>query len=111
MLFEIYNIVKGGKYKYCRTIPLHPRSNPRGYYPLHIVRCENKAGRLMLAHEIVHHIDEDKTNDSSDNLEFKCRRKHTSDHVRERHKLSRCNASNTQDAALGRNAASLVTPS
>lgn len=83
-LFEILSICKGGKYRYCTTNPPHPARNPRGYYPLHIVLCENKEGRRMLPTEIVHHIDEDKRNDTPQNLEFKDRGVHTRDHNRER---------------------------
>lgn len=81
MMFRILHIVKGGKYRYAVTDPPHPRRNSRGYYPLHIVRCENKHGRLMAANELVHHRNEDKTDDSSSNLEFKDRALHTRDHV------------------------------
>lgn len=86
--FYIYNIVQGGKYRYCRTTPLHPRRNSRGYYPLHIVRCENKHGRFMLPNELVHHKDEDKQNDDSSNLFFKDRGIHTRDHILSRRSAS-----------------------
>lgn len=67
-MFEILSICKGGGYRYCRTSPPHPRANSRGLYPLHRVLMENKLGRLLSPREDVHHKDENKSNDSIDNL-------------------------------------------
>lgn len=88
MLFTILSECKGGKYHYVRTDPPHPRRNAKGLYPRHIVVLENKLGRLLQPGEISHHIDEDKTNDSPDNLEVKTRAKHQEDHMRDRARLA-----------------------
>lgn len=67
--FEIISTCRGGGYMYCRTVPPHPKRNAKGLYPLHRVLAENKAGRILESWEHVHHKDEDKTNDTPDNLE------------------------------------------
>jgi len=68
-MFTITSICRGGGYKYCRTIPIHPNANENGLYPLHRVLIENSLGRLLNTDEIVHHIDGNKENDSLANLE------------------------------------------
>lgn len=68
-MFEIVSICKGGGYRYCRTNPPHPRRNSNGLYPLHRVLAENKLGRLLEPGEVVHHKDENRENDTPDNLE------------------------------------------
>ena len=45
---------------------------------------ERKAGRTLTPNEIVHHQDEDKSNNADTNLEIVPRGKHTSDHNRQR---------------------------
>jgi hypothetical protein len=82
-MFEIVSICKGGHYRYCRTIPKHPKANAKGLYPLHRVLMENKLGRLLTSEEFVHHIDENKTNDSPDNLELMTRSAHAAHHAKE----------------------------
>ncbi len=82
-LFKILSVCKGGGYRYCRTEPPHPKRNKRGLYPLHRVVMENKLGRLLERFEIVHHIDEDKFNDSPNNLEIKTNSEHTGLHKRQ----------------------------
>ena len=79
-MFEIVSICKGGGYRYCRTVPPHPKQNSKGLYPLHRVLMENKIGRILLPGEEIHHIDEDKTNDSIDNLELKTKSEHSRYH-------------------------------
>lgn len=51
-----------------------------------------KAGRELGSNEIVHHKDEDKTNNADTNLEVVPRGKHTSDHNKNR-ELSKLRAS------------------
>lgn len=80
MLFEIISICKGGGYQYCRTIPAHPKANSKGLYPLHRVVAENKIGRLLKDGEVVHHIDEDKENNSPENLVVMTSAQHSSHH-------------------------------
>lgn len=68
-MFEIISICKGGGYMYCRTRPLHPRANSNGLYPLHRVVAENKIGRLLEDGEVVHHVDNNRQNNDTSNLE------------------------------------------
>ncbi len=79
-LFKILSICKGGGYRYCRTEPPHPNRNAKGLYPLHRVLMENKIGRLLTRREHVHHKDEDKTNDSIENLDLLSVEEHARHH-------------------------------
>src|SRR5208337_2965619 len=83
-MFKVLSTCKGGGYVYCRTDPPHPKRNKMGLYPLHRVLMENKLGRLLEKGEIVHHKNEDKTNDSIENLELKINSEHTRMHMLER---------------------------
>lgn len=53
---------------YCRTDPPHPKRNAKGLYPLHRVLLEVKLGRPLADTEEVHHINENKDDNSIDNL-------------------------------------------
>lgn len=79
-MFEIVAVCDGGGYRYCRTVPIHPKANSKGLYPLHRVLIENKLNRLLEDNEIVHHIDGDKSNDDQDNLIVMLRSEHSSFH-------------------------------
>ncbi len=79
-MYKIISTCKGGGYMYCRTIPVHPKSNSKGLYPLHRVLAENKIGRSLLQGEDVHHIDKNKMNNSPDNLEVLTKSDHTKKH-------------------------------
>ena len=69
-----------GQYEY-RKVPHHPRANEDGSVYLHILIAEEKLGRFLLPEETVHHIDENKTNNSPDNLMvFYTKADHTSFH-------------------------------
>jgi hypothetical protein len=83
-LFEIVSTCKGGGYRYCRTVPLHPRRNAKGLYPLHRVLMENKIGRLLERGEVVHHRDENKENNDIENLELLRNEEHSRLHRPER---------------------------
>jgi hypothetical protein len=48
--------------------PHHPKANNLGYVYTHILAAEEKLGRPLNPGECVHHIDEDKRNNSLDNL-------------------------------------------
>ena len=78
--FRIVSTCKGGGYRYARTEPLHPKANAKGLYPLHRVLMENKLGRILSDEEIVHHKDEDKSNDALSNLEVKSNSLHSKEH-------------------------------
>ena len=83
MLFEIISVCNGGGYKYCRTNPLHPNANSSGLYPLHRVLMENKIYRLLTRKEIVHHKDNDKSNNTIENLELLSNSVHSKLHSKE----------------------------
>ena len=65
---------------YCRTIPNHPNANSNGLYPLHRVLLENKLGRLLGKGELAHHIDEERNNNSPENLGLRTRSSHVREH-------------------------------
>ena len=52
----------------CEFAPNHPRATKEGYVRTHILVAEKKLGRYLKPEECVHHIDEDKYNNSPDNL-------------------------------------------
>ena len=83
-MFTITSTCKGGGYRYCRTDPPHPKRNSKGLYPLHIVKVENRIGRLLMPGEMVHHRDHDKSNDDDTNLELTTRSAHARYHALER---------------------------
>lgn len=81
-MFSILSTCKGGGYMYARTTPRHPKANKKGLYPLHRVIMENKLGRLLNDNEDVHHINEDKTDNSESNLEVMTRSAHAAHHAK-----------------------------
>lgn len=83
-MFQILSTCNGGGYKYCRTDPPHPKRNSKNLYPLHRVVMENKLGRLLISGEEVHHRDENKSNNSPDNLEVLTKEKHSRLHSLEK---------------------------
>lgn len=69
-----------GQYEY-RIVPGHPRANTDNAVYLHVLIAEEKLGRYLLPQEVVHHIDENKTNNNPDNLMvFYTKADHTSFH-------------------------------
>lgn len=69
-----------GQYEY-RIVPGHPRANSDGAVYLHMLVAEKKLGRYLLPGEVVHHIDENKTNNDPANLMvFHTKADHTSFH-------------------------------
>lgn len=59
-------IIKKGYKKL--LIPLHPRSDKKGYVFEHIVILESALGRQLFDGEVTHHIDGNKLNNSPENL-------------------------------------------
>lgn len=58
-------------------MPEHPHSNSNGYFREHRHVMEQKLGRLLLPTEVVHHIDDNPSNNHPDNLElFATNREH-----------------------------------
>ena len=82
-MYNIISICKGGGYMYCNTEPIHPKANSNGLYPLHRVVAENKIGRPLQKNEHVHHIDENKYNNSPENLEVLTDSQHAKLHIKE----------------------------
>lgn len=80
MLFKIISTCKGGGYMYCRTIPIHPKANSKGLYPLHRVLMENKLNRLLKKNEDVHHKNENKNDNYIGNLEVLTKSEHSKIH-------------------------------
>lgn len=76
-MWNITSTCKGGGYVYARTVPLHPKANSKGLYPLHRVLMENFIGRLLTPDEVVHHKDGDKSNNDISNLVLLTRSKHS----------------------------------
>ena len=70
-------------YKYKRIfMPNHPTSMADGWIKEHRYVAEIKLGRLLKQEEVVHHIDEDKFNNSPDNLiVFKTNADHSAFHM------------------------------
>lgn len=59
----------------------HPMANSNGVILEHRLKMAEHLGRMLLPEEIVHHKDEDKTNNAIDNLELTTRKKHASSHA------------------------------
>jgi hypothetical protein len=80
-MFKIIKTVKKGDYLYA-VVPDHPKANKNKYVLYHRVLVENSIGRLLTNDEIVHHIDEDKTNNDLDNLQILSRKDHAKLHAK-----------------------------
>lgn len=62
--------------------PFHPRPSKRGLVAQHRLVMERHLGRILLPEEVVHHKDEDRSNNDIENLElFAC----NADHMRHHH--------------------------
>ena len=73
-----YRITDSG-YKQIR-LPLHPLADSQGYVREHRLVMEQYLERYLDYNEIVHHIDEDKLNNSIENLELCWKQAHVSYH-------------------------------
>lgn len=73
-----YHITHNG-YRQIR-MPSHPHADSIGYVKEHRLVMEDYLGRYLESTEVVHHIDEDKLNNSIDNLELCLKEIHTSYH-------------------------------
>lgn len=61
----------------------HPFADGRKEMNVHDMVMELHLGRRLLPGEVVHHMDEVKTNNVLENLELKSHSKHSSDHMKE----------------------------
>ena len=64
----------------------HPYVNKKGYVYYHRVVMENYLKRFLKENEIVHHVDENKSNNEITNLKLMSREEHTNKHALERGK-------------------------
>ena len=67
-----------------RVGKLHPLADPNGYAYEHLVVWVSAGNSLPDAGEVIHHKDEDKTNNRIENLELKTRQAHSREHDQER---------------------------
>jgi hypothetical protein len=64
-------------------VPNHPNANKEGYVLEHRFVVELKIGRFLKTEEVVHHIDENKLNNSIVNLmPFHSQKEHQSFHIK-----------------------------
>ena len=66
-MFCYYKEVNTVKYKFV-FCPGHPGVNSKGYIYEHILVVEKMLGRFLKSEEVVHHIDENKSNNIPNNL-------------------------------------------
>lgn len=77
----VLDITLGYYYIY---MPNHELANGSGKVYMHRYVASKKLGRLVTADEHVHHLDEDRANNSPDNLEILSAVEHAKQHMRER---------------------------
>lgn len=65
-------------------LPKHELANASGKVYMHRYVASLKLGRLVTSNEHVHHVDEDRGNNSPDNLEVLSAEEHAIQHMRER---------------------------
>lgn len=76
-----FKLDKGVGYMYCYN-PSHPLANKAGKVYEHRYVMSLHLGRWLERDEVVHHKDEDKTNNSLDNLELTNASEHTKIHAK-----------------------------
>jgi hypothetical protein len=85
--FDVFPSYKGGHtiqhggyvHEFC---PGHRLQNAWGFVAQHRLVGEDIAGRVLERHEVVHHRDEDRTNNHPDNLQVMTQKEHRSHHGR-----------------------------
>lgn len=77
---------KGGRYittqGYVRMQrPDHPRADKNGYVFEHLIVAEEKLGRRLVQNELVHHINECRSDNRPDNIEVMTKKQHQQHHM------------------------------
>lgn len=67
-MWNIKKIISKGDYYYA-LVPEHPYATKNGYVLLHRIIVENHLNRLLNTNEVIHHLDENKKNNSIENLQ------------------------------------------
>jgi predicted Zn-ribbon and HTH transcriptional regulator len=78
-MWIIEKVVSKGAYNYA-VVRDHPFSTKNGYVLEHRIVMENHIGRLLTKEEIVHHKDENKKNNSIENLQIMSASEHKEHH-------------------------------
>lgn len=74
-------IISGYEYIY---MPEHPNAMKSGYIGKHRLVLENKLGRYLMDGEIAHHVNEDKLDNSPENIELMSFSEHSRLHAKEK---------------------------
>lgn len=64
--------------------PWHPKAKDGRYIPLHRLIAEAKLGRYLKRGEVVHHKDENQSNNHWENLEIITQKEHATEHMKNR---------------------------
>lgn len=85
-MWKIIKLIQKGDYLYA-LVPNHPRATKNGYVLHHRIVVENLIGRLLTEHEIVHHKNHNKKDNSPANLVLMLGSEHNRQHALERGRL------------------------
>lgn len=77
LFWKVKKIVSKGDYNYCLIEGTHPSCKSTKYVLHHRIVMENHLGRVLNSNEVVHHIDENKKNNSINNLQLMLVEDHT----------------------------------
>lgn len=85
-MWNIKKIISKGDYLYA-LVPEHPKATKNGYVLMHRIIMENHLKRILNENEIVHHIDENKKNNSIENLQILSNKEHGKHHSKSRSRI------------------------